>query len=54
MLPRYAGVGETPRGRLQGARRAARVRKKLDFGPHRGVELTTVYGYGYRLEVAEG
>lgn len=28
----------------------SRVRKKLDFGPERGLRLTPVYNFGYRLE----
>ncbi|MCB1954387.1 MAG: response regulator transcription factor [Rhodocyclaceae bacterium] len=30
----------------------SRLRKKLGLGPQRGVEIVTVHGYGYRLEVA--
>jgi len=28
----------------------SRVRKKLDFGPERGLRLTPIYNFGYRLE----
>jgi len=28
-----------------------RLRKKLELGPHRGVQLLTIYGIGYRLVV---
>ena len=28
----------------------SRVRKKLDFGPARGLRLTPIYNFGYRLE----
>ncbi len=33
----------------------SRIRKKLEFGPERGIKLTPVYNFGYRLErVAAG
>ncbi len=28
----------------------SRVRRKLDIGPHRGWQISTIYGFGYRLE----
>jgi two-component system, OmpR family, response regulator RegX3 len=28
----------------------SRIRKKLDFGPQRGLRLTPIYNFGYRLE----
>ena len=28
----------------------SRIRKKLDFGPERGLRLTPIYNFGYRLE----
>jgi len=28
----------------------SRIRKKLEFGPERGIKLTPVYNFGYRLE----
>jgi len=28
----------------------SRIRKKLEFGPDRGIKLTPVYNFGYRLE----
>lgn len=32
----------------------SRVRRKLDIGPHRGWQISTIYGYGYRLERVRG
>ena len=28
----------------------SRIRKKLEFGPERGLRLTPIYNFGYRLE----
>ena len=32
----------------------SRIRKKLDFGPERGLRLTPIYNFGYRLERVSG
>ncbi len=32
----------------------SRIRKKLDFGPQRGIRLTPIYNFGYRLERVTG
>lgn len=32
----------------------SRIRKKLDFGPQRGLRLTPIYNFGYRLERVTG
>ncbi len=32
----------------------SRIRKKLDFGPERGLRLTPIYNFGYRLERLSG
>ncbi len=32
----------------------SRIRKKLDFGPERGIRLTPIYNFGYRLERLSG
>jgi len=32
----------------------SRIRKKLDFGPARGLRLTPIYNFGYRLERLSG